>query len=150
MQKFSGLKEKIAGGFGPAKILTFDGHCRLCRKATAIIHSLDIFGRIDLVDFTDQNNQHRLKNFDLSRAQTEMLLETKKGWLGGFHAFKAMAPSLPLLWPLVPFLLLPGVTPIGEKIYKLVAKNRYLLLGRCNDSYCEMHVTSTESGDNNV
>lgn len=147
MRIFSWLKKKIAERFGPARILTFDGHCRLCRKGTAILHRLDIFGRIELVDFTDEKNIPRLKNYDLARAQTEMLFETESGWKGGFHAFRKMALSLPLLWLLVPFLYLPGITPIGEAVYRLVAKNRYLLLGRCDDSYCEMHTGCTEHGD---
>ncbi|MBA3857105.1 MAG: hypothetical protein C0507_09390 [Cyanobacteria bacterium PR.3.49] len=150
MRIFSWLKMKIAERFGPARILTFDGHCRLCRKGTALLHNLDIFDRIELVDFTDEKNIPRLKNFDIARAQTEMLLETESGWKGGFNAFKEMALSLPLLWLLVPFLYLPGITPIGEAIYRQFAKNRYLLLGRCDDSYCQAHTGGTEHGDKEI
>jgi len=140
------LRKEVSELPGPARILTFDGHCRLCRRAVGILRWLDVFQKIEIVDFTVEQNHHRLKNFDFERAQTEMLLETEKGWKGGFAAFKELSHSVPAFWPLVPFLHLPGIDPLGAMIYRLIARNRYLLLGRCEDGYCEMHKGSTGSG----
>jgi predicted DCC family thiol-disulfide oxidoreductase YuxK len=112
-----------------------------------VLHRLDVFRRVELVDFTVEENRQRLENFDFERAQTEMLLATEEGWTGGFRAFRKIALSLPLLWPLVAFLYLPPMTVIGDRFYKLIARNRYVLFGRCNDGYCEVHTGATKGGD---
>ncbi len=141
------VRHMIALRFGAAKILTFDGHCLLCVRATGVLHRLDVFRRVELVDFTVEENHKRLQNFDIERAQTEMLLESEQGWIGGFRAFRKMACKFPLLWPLLPILYFPAATVLGDSIYKLIARNRYLLLGRCDDGYCELHTGATIGGD---
>lgn len=140
------IRGKIALWLGPARLLTFDGHCLLCVRAIGVLHRLDVFRRMELVDFTVVENHGRLENYDFDRATKEMLLETEKGWEGGFRAFRKMAPSLPLLWPLLPFLHLPGATYIGDSLYKLIARNRYLFLGRCDNKYCEIHADAIKGG----
>ncbi len=141
------IRARITLWLGPPKVLTFDGHCLLCVRGTGVLHRLDVFRRIEMIDFTLDENRRRLENFDFERAQTEMLLATEEGWAGGFRAFRKIAQSLPLLWPFVPFLYLPAMTAIGDRIYKLIARNRYLLFGRCNDGYCEVHAGGSEGGD---
>lgn len=141
------IRGKISIWLGPGQVLTFDGHCLLCVRATGVLHRLDVFRRVELVDFTVEENRQRLENFDFERAQTEMLLATEEGWTGGFRAFRKIALSLPLLWPLVAFLYLPPMTVIGDRFYKLIARNRYVLFGRCNDGYCEVHTGATKGGD---
>lgn len=141
------IRGRITLWFGPAKVLTFDGHCLLCVRATGVLHRLDVFRRVELIDFTLEENRQRLENFDFERAQTEMLLATEDGWTGGFRAFRKIAKSLPLLWPFVPFLYFPAMTVIGDRLYKLIARNRYLLFGRCNDGYCEVHAGDSKGGD---
>ena len=141
------LRAKIAFRLGPPQVLTFDGHCLLCVRAIGILHRLDIFRRVEIVDFTVETNGQRLENLDFERAQMEMLLATEQGWTGGFRAFRKIAQSLPLLWPLLPVFYFPGVTVIGDRLYKLIARNRYLLLGRCDDGYCQVHTGATKGGD---
>ena len=133
------VRRLIAERLGPARILTFDGHCLLCIRATGVLHRLDIFRRVEFVAFTDDGNRSKLEGFNYERAQNEMLLESHKGWIGGFRAFRAIAASLPLLWPIVPLLHLPGMTALGDAAYRAIARNRYLLLGRCEDGFCRLH-----------
>ncbi len=140
------VRSKFALWFGPPKMLTFDGHCLLCVRATGVLHRLDVFRRVEFVDFTLEENHKRLTNYDFARADTEMLLATDRGWEGGFRAFRKIAPSLPFLWVLLPFLHLPGATFIGDSLYKLIARNRYLLLGRCDNGYCDVHSGATRAG----
>lgn len=139
------LRKKIAHRFGAPRMLTFDGHCLLCVRATGVMHRLDVFRRVEFVDFTDEKNHLRLSTFDFQRAQAEMLLSTGNGWTGGFLAFRKIALRLPLFWPLVPFLYLPGVTLYGDYIYGLIARNRYLLFGRCDDGACLLHCGVSEN-----
>ena len=68
-----------------------------------------------------------------------MLFSTKNGWIGGFRAFREVVKRRPLLWIILPLMYFPGMTNIGDALYKKVAVNRYLLFGRCDDGYCEIH-----------
>lgn len=133
------MRQKVTTTLGPASVLAFDGKCILCVRGVGFLHRLDLFRRIELIDFTNPKNHDRLIDFDLARAQTEMLFSTKNGWIGGFRAFREVAKRLPLLWIFVPLMYFPGMTIIGDALYKKVAANRYLLFGRCDDGYCEIH-----------
>ncbi|HEY9785519.1 MAG TPA: DCC1-like thiol-disulfide oxidoreductase family protein [Candidatus Obscuribacterales bacterium] len=133
---------KIEQLFGPPRRLTFDGHCLLCVRGTGIFHRMDIFGRYEFVDFRRADNRDRLKDLDFERAEREMMVETEEGWQGGFKAFRIISRSMPLLWFLLPLLYLPLISFIGERIYGLIAENRYLLLGRCDDTSCSLHATA--------
>jgi len=130
------VRLRVALLLGPPQILSFDGNCMLCVRSIGLLHRLDVFRRFEIVDFTDDRQHSLLKDFDFQRARTEMMLSTESGWTGGFRAFRKIAGSLPLMWLFVPLLYLPGMTVIGDHIYKLIASNRYLILGRCDDGYC--------------
>ena len=77
------------------------------------------------------------KNID--KAESEILLRTRSGkWLGGFAAFRYMAFRLPWFTLLAPFLYLPVIAQLGDVIYKVIAKNRYLILGgTCTHKVCQ-------------
>ena len=42
----------------------------------------------------------------------------------GFHAFRRIAQTTPLLWLFLPLLHAPGMDFLGERVYALVARNR--------------------------
>jgi hypothetical protein len=46
----------------------------------------------------------------------------------GFNGYRIIALALPAFWPLVPWLFLPGISWLGAKAYKYVARNRLSLL----------------------
>ena len=116
-----------------------------------MLHRLDVFRRVEFVAFTDEGNRSKLEGLDYERAQKEMLLASDKGWIGGFRAFRQIAVSLPLLWPIVPLLHLPGMTSLGDAVYRAIARNRYFILGRCEDGYCRLHAESEkEKGSENL
>lgn len=55
--------------------------------------------------------------------------------LSGFAALRWLAWRLPLLWPLAPFLYLPGMATLGQRLYLWVARNR-LRLVPCHGGVC--------------
>jgi predicted DCC family thiol-disulfide oxidoreductase YuxK len=55
----------------------------------------------------------------------------------GFKAFRWMAWRLPLLWPLVPFLYLPGMATLGQRVYLWIARNRFRLVP-CHGGVCTL------------
>lgn len=118
--------------------LVFDGNCIFCVRTAGLVHRLDIFSLVRLHDVHDLKDSDWKSEVDHDRAKKEILLRTAHGkWLGGFKAFRYMAFRLPWLALLAPFLYLPGIAQIGEAVYKIVAANRYALLGgRCDHKTC--------------
>jgi predicted DCC family thiol-disulfide oxidoreductase YuxK len=118
----------------------YDGDCLLCRRSVRLLKRLDWLHRLDYVNARDWHPQPvHLSPLDPSRLLEEMHLVTPGGGrvYHGFRAFRWMAWHLPLLWPLVPFLYLPGVAAVGQRIYLWVARNRFHLVP-CHDGVCTL------------
>lgn len=116
--------------------LYFDGDCIVCVRAVGLLHHLDIFSILNLIDF--RSALELPDSVDRNRLEQEILLTTKGGaLLGGFQAFRWMAGRLPLIMILWPVLHIPGISHLGEAVYKTVAANRYSLLGgKCSHEAC--------------
>ncbi|MEI7687093.1 MAG: DUF393 domain-containing protein [Planctomycetota bacterium] len=122
----------------PKHVVLFDGDCPLCRKSVSWLTWLDWRRALTFVNFRDDGDPI------VREAPTtkERLAEEMHVWPArrnrlyhGFGAFRFMAWRLPLLWPLAPFLYLPGVPWLGQKIYLWIARNRYSLVP-CQDGVC--------------
>jgi len=121
-------------------LLLYDGRCGFCLESVKRLRVLDLFGWADPLDFHAQPDVAKLHP-DLSpeRCRSEMVLLERDGRLsGGFGAFKRLARRLPLLWPLVPLVYLPGASWVGTRLYRWVAAHRYLLHRNpvCADNQC--------------
>src|SRR5688572_21767707 len=113
---------------GKRAIVLYDGLCPLCRKSVAILTPLDWLNRLEFRDARDPANvPAREPPLEPARLLEEMHLITPDGSAvyHGFKVFRWMAWRLPLFWLLAPFLYIPGVPWLGQKIYMWVARNRY-------------------------
>jgi predicted DCC family thiol-disulfide oxidoreductase YuxK len=110
----------------PGGIVIYDSDCGICTHA---IRFLKWFDWGQKLEFHANNNPETLQKFpDLSieRSRQEILvMDPRTGLYGGFKACEWIACRIPALWILVPFTLIPGVETLGDKTYKLVAKNRH-------------------------
>jgi predicted DCC family thiol-disulfide oxidoreductase YuxK len=132
------VKQRVRRRFGRPVRVAFDGSCILCVRSAGLIHRLDVCDRLRLCDFRDERDDSALVGVDRERAQREMLVNVGIEWLGGFRALRWMAWRLPLLWPLAPFMYLPGATILGERVYAWLAVNRFNLVGgTCSGAQCE-------------
>jgi predicted DCC family thiol-disulfide oxidoreductase YuxK len=109
-------------------ILLYDSYCPLCRRTVGLLDGIDLFDRVEFqsfrtTDFDAFNALHRV-NTDKKWADEEMLLVRDGKVYGGFDAYRQMSAMMPLLWPIVPLMWLPGVSHIGRAIYKWVAARR--------------------------
>lgn len=113
----------------------FDGHCGLCRRSVRWLRALDWRGRLRFVDF--QNEEERrscapdIPYEELDRALHIRFPSGKT--LNGFSAFRALCWYLPLLWPIIPFLWLPGARLTGDGVYGCIAARRK----RCTHERCD-------------
>jgi predicted DCC family thiol-disulfide oxidoreductase YuxK len=124
----------------PKAVVLYDGQCPLCQRSVKILKRLDWFKRLDCRDARDAGNwPETAVPFDMQRLMEEMHVVTpdRKRVYHGFGAFRYMARSLPLVWPVLPLLYVPGVPRVGQWVYLKVAKNRFDLVP-CHDGQCQI------------
>lgn len=93
--------------------VVYDADCGFCRASIEKLKIMDVWGH--LVYEPGPAHLGELK-----------LQEEQRVW-GGFDALRRMCWLLPMLYPLLPFVYLPGAGLVGRWGYVLIANNRYLL-----------------------
>jgi len=124
----------------PKAAVLYDGQCGFCQRSVAILKKLDWLKKLHYQDARQIELLPKTNPpLDLARLLDEMHLVPPSGHpvYQGFSAFRWMAWRLPLCWPIAPFLYLPGVPWLGNKVYLWVAKHRYQLVP-CKDGACEI------------
>ncbi|MEZ5065816.1 MAG: DUF393 domain-containing protein [bacterium] len=123
----------------PRALVLYDGECRFCRASVARLRTLDWLGRLDYADARDPAVLAAHPRVDPVRAIARLQLVPPDGSdvREGFFALRWMALRLPPLWPLWPFLWLPGAAALGVRAYDTVARNRFVF-GTCDDGACEL------------
>jgi predicted DCC family thiol-disulfide oxidoreductase YuxK len=128
---------RLASQRGRLQVL-YDGFCPLCRRTVRLLTCLDLFSRLEFLDFRhmDLNDYNRRLglNLALGDLQEEMYVIVRGRAYPGFYGYRRIALAVPAFWPLAPWLFLPGVASLGAWVYRYVARNRLKFL-RC-DSDC--------------
>jgi len=121
-------------------VVLYDGTCPLCLKSIAILKRLDWRNRLAYQDARDQAGWPPSPvplSMDRLLAEMHVVTPDRRHVYAGFGAFRWIAARLPLTWLLVPFLYLPGVPALGQRVYLWVAKNRYQLVP-CHEGQCAL------------
>lgn len=119
-------------------VVLFDGDCRFCRKSVALLRRLDWAKSLH---FQSARDVDRLPPSAVPLVPAELLTEMhlvtpdRRRVLKGFRAIRWLAWRLPALMPVAPLLYLPGVLPLGDRVYRWVARNRFDLVP-CHDGGC--------------
>jgi predicted DCC family thiol-disulfide oxidoreductase YuxK len=126
-------------------VVLYDGQCAFCRKSVDLLRRLDWLGRLRFGDVRDpaqvpvvtRSGDRAITGLDPSRLLEEMHVLTADGRRvhHGFGALRWLAWRLPLLWPVAPLLYVPGVLPLGQRLYLWVARNRFRLVP-CHGGVC--------------
>src|SRR5262249_27847832 len=116
----------------------FDGDCAFCRQSVALVKRLDWLARLTYVNIRDSSDP-LLREPVLTNAPLveEMHVLTPDGTRlhHGFGAVRWLAWRLPLLWLIAPFVYIPGVPAIGQKVYLWIARNRFRIVP-CHGGVC--------------
>jgi predicted DCC family thiol-disulfide oxidoreductase YuxK len=128
----------------------YDDECGFCIRSLKVLRALDIGGQLRFYGashFRRQPDPHgtpegrerfpELANADLDSAM--FAVGPDRMVARGFFAVRRIAREVPLLWPLLPLLYLPGSRILGPRVYAWVARNR----GRFG---CESEVCDLEPG----
>lgn len=97
----------------PDLTVIYDGQCGFCRASVARLRVMDLFGRLSYRPTEEAISEVKLIDGDKV--------------LGGFDAFRRMCFYLPMLYPMLLFVYLPGSTWIGRAAYRFIARRRYWL-----------------------
>ena len=128
-KQFTNPKSLISN---PSIIVLYDGHCGLCLRSIFGLQILDAFKRLQYVNFRDTKEKNAVAP-DLSEKELDkaMHILTPEPYRG-FDGFRLLAWYLPALWPVAPFLYIPGIPWIGRKVYAHIAQSRK----RCDHENC--------------
>jgi predicted DCC family thiol-disulfide oxidoreductase YuxK len=120
----------------------YDGVCPLCRRTVQMLGAVDLFRRLELVDFRQLSvadyNRRRGLSLSPDALEREMHVVSARGVDVGFDGYRRLSLALPVLWLAAPWLFLPGVAPLGRLVYRHVARKR-LERGTC-DAECAVAV----------
>lgn len=123
------------------EVVLYDGKCRFCTSQVAILKRLDLVGRLDFVSLHEPSVSRDFPEIPFENLMREMYLVDRDGLAhGGAAALRIVSRRLPLLWPLAILLHIPGSRPIWNWLYRLIARNRYRIAGKCDDGgTCHLH-----------
>jgi predicted DCC family thiol-disulfide oxidoreductase YuxK len=126
-------------------VAVYDGDCVICQSTRQTFQSLDWRRRIEFVDLHDRAGwSGRFPGLSEDALMGEIHVIDAPGTIyTGFQATRRMLKEIPLGWPFWLLSRIPGMNALGERMYRLIARNRYginRLLGRplpnCVDGQC--------------
>jgi predicted DCC family thiol-disulfide oxidoreductase YuxK len=147
---FTAIRKAIGGRLAIKRgrlQLLYDGLCPLCCRTVRLLAGFDLFTRLEFLDFRrlDLNDYNRRLGLKLASRdlEEEMYVIFQGKAYRGFYGYRRIASALPVLWPLAPWLFLPGISSLGELVYGYVARNRLRFL------WCDAHcpVQSSVEGE---
>lgn len=117
----------------------YDGECRFCRGQMAMLRRFDPGGRLRILSLHDPSVARDFPELPRDLLLSEMVVVDRTGRTrAGAASLRYLSRQLPLLWPVALPLHIPGSLPVWNWLYRLVARNRYRLAGRCDDGSCRI------------
>jgi len=126
-----------------ADVVIYDGQCNFCRSQVSKLRRLDCCGnRLSFLSLHDTRVAQRYPDLQHEDLMEQMyVIDQHNRRHGGADAVRYLSRRLPLLWPLVPLLHLPGTARLWRWMYRQVASRRYRLAGRsCEGDTCSVHL----------
>jgi len=116
-------------------VMVYDGACAFCVRSLRLFRAFDLFGRLQFFDGSDAQRAlaafPELAGADLASA---MYAVADGRSYRGFDAFRRAMWVSPILAALAPLMYLPGIRPLGMRIYGWVARNRHAF--GCSSGAC--------------
>jgi predicted DCC family thiol-disulfide oxidoreductase YuxK len=114
----------------------FDGACPICSREMAHYRRKDRLGRLECIDVSDPRFVASDHGLDARAVDEVMHVRTADGRLHqGADAFLVIWEALGQR-RLLALSHLPGVLPLMRRAYRLFARNRKRLTGRCREHAC--------------
>lgn len=115
-----------------------DGDCPLCMREVRLLQRLDRRSRIRFTDIAAPDFDAADVGVDWGTLMDRMHGRLPDGTLvEGVEVFRRLYAAVGF-GPLVAITRLPGLTHLLDLGYRVFAKNRLRLTGRCSDGVCEL------------
>ena len=109
----------------------FDGDCPICLREIEMLRRRDRFHRIRFTNIASESFDERDHGVSMSELMAEIHARLPDGrWLRGVEVFRRLYAAVGFTW-LVRMTRLPGVSQILDYGYRVFARNRLQLTGRC-------------------
>lgn len=129
-----------------ADVVIYDGHCKFCLAQVKRLNWWDGKNRLCYVSLHDDFVKENYPELSYEQLMEQMyVVERSTGAArGGARAIRYLSRRLPKLWLAMPFLHIPLTLPIWQWMYRQVAKRRYQIAGKnqesnCEDEACKVH-----------
>jgi len=117
----------------------YDGRCPLCLREIKMLHWMDRRKNIRFTDIADPAFRPSDYGKTIQEFMDEIQGRLPDGtWIIGVEVFRRLYAAVGL-GPLVALTRLPGVSRGLDFGYRVFAKNRLRLTGRCNAGACEVN-----------
>lgn len=108
-----------------AAVVLYDGQCDLCSRSAKLLERLDTGRRVLVEDYHGRELRELHPELTRRACSEGLRLVEEGGRLSsGFDVLRRLSLKLPLLWPIAPFLFLPGAGIVGRRLYACVASMR--------------------------
>ena len=112
-------------GLGPITVIYDDG-CKLCRRAIAILKTLDICSSLAPVAASASSSLVECHPAITAEASARDLYVIRGNDVAaGYDAYVLIAQCIPLLWPLAPIMRMSPIAGVGQRIYRRIADSRH-------------------------
>lgn len=121
---WSAIGRRLTRRFGGAPLVVlYDGRCRLCRRAMAILRALDAFDAIEAVA-SDDLRRGRYPEVTDEALSHDLHALSAGASARGYDAYLRIARRVPLLWPAALVMAVPAMAVRGRRLYRAVAGTR--------------------------
>jgi predicted DCC family thiol-disulfide oxidoreductase YuxK len=117
-------------------VVLYDGSCGLCQPTMYTLQLCDWLDSLKPVNFRIVDDRRAFAP-DVTERTLDKAMHIRLpdgSYMTGFDAFRYMTKRLPPLWPLCPLLWIPGVAPVGRKVYARIAATRK----KCDHESCHL------------
>lgn len=124
-------------------VMLYDGDCAFCKMGVRTIKKLDWRRKVafhNARNMTGIPDNSASLNQDAMLDEMHLLTPDRQQAHAGYDAFRWMAWRLPLTMVIAPFLYIPGIPWLGNRMYRLVAKNRFRIVP-CGDNGCKIDLS---------
>ena len=108
------ISGRLASKRGRLQVL-YDGLCPLCCRTVRLLACLDIFQRLQFLDFRlldlDEYNRSQAVNLKPGNLEKEMYVVSRGQACHGFYGYRRLALAVPAFWVLAPCLFYPEFLP---------------------------------------
>jgi predicted DCC family thiol-disulfide oxidoreductase YuxK len=119
----------------------FDGNCVICQATRRLVTALDWWRRVEWLDLHQWARvQARYPALAYDDAMGQIHVYDDARCYAGFLGTKRLLRALPLTFPIWLLLNVPGMTAVGARVYRFIARRRYAINRLFGVELCEEDV----------